>query len=56
MQPLAYWALAHWRAGHAWVLRHGKVERPGATRVEMQDAVADAALTALVAYLRESRG
>ncbi len=56
MQPLAYWALAHRRADHALWLRQGKVERPGAARVEMQDAAADAALTALVAYLRELRG
>ena len=56
MQPLAYWALAHRRADHSLWLRHGKVERPGAARVEMQDAVADAALTALVAYLKELRG
>jgi nicotinamide-nucleotide amidase len=56
LQPLAYWALAHWRASHALWLRHGKVEQPGAARVEMQDAVTDAALQALVAYLRELRG
>lgn len=56
MQPLAYWALAHWRADHALWLRHGKVEQPGAVRVEMQDVVTDAALTELIRYLRAWRG
>jgi len=32
------------------------VERPGAARVEMQEAVAAAALQALLEYLREFRG
>jgi nicotinamide-nucleotide amidase len=54
-QPQAYWALAHRRADNTWGLRRGWVEQPGATRVEMQEAVADAALTALVEYLRELR-
>jgi hypothetical protein len=31
------------------------VEQPGATRVEMQEAVAYAALAALVEYLRQLR-
>ena len=55
-EPLAHWALAHRRADQTLVLRHGLVERPGAARVEMQEAVADAALQALVAYLRALRG
>jgi nicotinamide-nucleotide amidase len=55
-QPQGYWAFAHRRADNTWVLRHGRVEQRGATRVEMQEAVADAALTALVEYLREIRG
>jgi nicotinamide-nucleotide amidase len=55
-QPQAYWALAHRRADNTWRLHHGRVEQPGATRVEMQEAVADAALIALVEYLRELRG
>ncbi|HUL55215.1 MAG TPA: CinA family protein [Opitutaceae bacterium] len=56
LQPLAHWALAHRRADQTLVLRHGLVERPGAARVEMQEAVAAAALQALLEYLREFRG
>ena len=54
--PSAYWALAHRRPGAAWVVIPGAVERPGAARVEMQEAVAAAAVAALLAYLRELRG
>ena len=53
--PLAHWALAHRRADQSLVLRHGQVERPGAARGEMQEAVAAAALQALLGYLRELR-
>jgi nicotinamide-nucleotide amidase len=55
-QPQAYWALAHRRADNTWVLHRGWVEQPGATRVEMQEAVAVAALQGLISYLRELRG
>jgi len=54
--PLAYWALAHRRADNSLLLRHGRVERPGAARVAMQEIVAEAALAALLSYLRELRG
>jgi len=54
--PVAFWALAHRRADNTLVLRHGRVEQPGATRTAMQAAVAAAALAALLAYLRELRG
>jgi len=54
-QPQAYWAFAHRRADNTWVVHRGWVEQPGATRVEMQEAMADAALTALVEYLRKLR-
>jgi nicotinamide-nucleotide amidase len=54
--PVAFWALAHRRADNTYVLRQGRVERPQAARVEMQEAVVDAALAALVSYLRELRG
>ncbi|MDD2763251.1 MAG: CinA family protein [Opitutaceae bacterium] len=54
--PLAYWALAHRRTDNSLLLRHGRVERPGATRVEMQEAVVGAALATLLSYLRELRG
>lgn len=53
--PSAYWALAHRRPDATWVIRPGAVERPGAARVEMQEAVAAAAVAALLAYLRELR-
>jgi nicotinamide-nucleotide amidase len=54
--PVAFWALAHRRAGNALVLRHGRVEAPGAARTAVQAAVAAAALAALRDYLREFRG
>jgi nicotinamide-nucleotide amidase len=54
-QPLAFWALAHRRADNTVVMHQGRVVRPGAARVEMQEAVADAALAALVSYMREIR-
>ena len=53
--PLAFWALAHRRADNTVVMHEGRVVRPGAARVEMQEAVADAALAALVSYMREIR-
>ena len=55
-QPQAYWALVHRQADNSEVVHHGWVEQPGATRVEMQEAVAAAALAALVGFLREFRG
>jgi nicotinamide-nucleotide amidase len=51
--PLAFWALAHRGADNTYVLRQGQIERPGATRIEMQEAVADAAMAALLVYLRQ---
>ncbi len=53
--PMAFWALAHRRADNTFVFRQGRVDRPLASRVEMQDAVADAALEALIGHLRELR-
>jgi nicotinamide-nucleotide amidase len=53
--PVAYWALAHRRPDNSLLLRGGSVERPGTGRVEMQAAVADAALAELIRYLREAR-
>lgn len=52
--PFAWWAIAHrGRRGRALALRTGRVECPGATRVQVQAIVADAVLAELVAYLRE---
>jgi nicotinamide-nucleotide amidase len=55
-EPFAWWALAHRRRGKFVALRTGRVECPGATRVDAQMIVADAALAELVAYLEELRG
>lgn len=58
--PFAWWAIAHVRRGggraKVVALRSGRVECPGAKRVEAQAIVADAVLAELVAYLREFRG
>jgi len=54
-EPFAWWALAHRRRGRRFVLRHGRVECPRASRTEVQSIVAETVLAELVAYLRESR-
>jgi nicotinamide-nucleotide amidase len=54
--PFAWWALAHRRRGKFVTVRNGRVECPGATRVDAQMIVADAVLAELVAYLGELRG
>ncbi len=54
--PHAWWAVALKQPGGDFLLRHGKVECPGAARTEVQARVADEALGALVAWLREVRG
>jgi nicotinamide-nucleotide amidase len=54
-QPFAWWALAHRQRGRFVALRSGRVECPGAKRVEAQMLVADAAIAELLAYLRELR-
>lgn len=51
--PFAWWALHDRRTGAE---RHGRIERPGAARVEMQEAVAETVITALIDYLRASSG
>ena len=53
--PFAWWALAHRCRGKFVTVRHGRVECPGATRVDAQMIVADAVLTELVVYLNEIR-
>lgn len=58
--PMAWWAIA-WRQKAArgreeFVCRHGRVECPGAKRIEAQAMVAEAALAELVAWVREVRG
>jgi nicotinamide-nucleotide amidase len=53
--PFAWWAIAHRRRGKAAAIRGGRVECPGATRVDVQMFVANAVLAELVAYLKEIR-
>ena len=52
-EPFAWWAVARRGARGKFSVRHGRVECPGASRVEAQTIVADAALEELVAWLRE---
>jgi nicotinamide-nucleotide amidase len=55
--PFAWWAVAHVGARRKLIaLRSGRVECPGASRVDAQQMVADAVIAELVAYLREVRG
>jgi nicotinamide-nucleotide amidase len=54
--PFAWWALAHWRRGKFIAVRSGRIECPGAKRVEAQAIVAEAVLAELVAYLEGVRG
>ncbi len=56
MVPFAWWALAHRRRGGNFVRRHGRIECPGASRLEAQTIVAEAAVAELTGYLREWRG
>ncbi len=53
--PFAWWALARRQAGSAVTIRSGRVERAGLSRVEMQSAVAEAAVDELVSWMRELR-
>jgi nicotinamide-nucleotide amidase len=55
-EPFAWWALAHVRRGRVVAQRSGRVECPGASRLETQMIVAAAALTELADYLRQIRG
>jgi nicotinamide-nucleotide amidase len=68
--PMAWWAVARRAgpigarasgaaaddAGDGWIFKTGRVEFPGATRIEAQERAAAAALAALVAELRTIRG
>lgn len=53
--PCAWWALAKRGTRGKFTLIHGRIECPGASRVETQAIVADAALAELSAWLRELR-
>ncbi len=54
-EPFAYWALAHRRRGRWVAVRSGRVECPGATRIDAQRFVAEAVMAELVGYLRAWR-
>ncbi len=55
--PFAWWALAHRHHGRGKfvAVRSGRIECPGATRLDVQMMVAEAVITELVAYLRAWR-
>jgi nicotinamide-nucleotide amidase len=55
MHPMAFWALARRCNGNTYALQQGRIELPRASRIEMQEAVADAALMALLSHLRDIR-
>jgi len=54
-QPFAWWAIAHRKRGR-FTLRHGRIDCPGARRIEVQAIVAAATLAELVSFIRELRG
>lgn len=54
--PFAWWAVALRDSARAeWRQCHGRIECPGASRVDAQTMVADAAFGELTAFLRECR-
>lgn len=53
--PHAWWAIAHRVARRIRVVGSGRVECPGATRVDAQVFTAEAVLVELVEYLRRRR-
>lgn len=53
--PFAWWAIAHRRQRRTVTVRSGRVECPGAKRIDAQTIIADAVLAELVAYLRAWR-
>ena len=55
-QPYAWWALVHAPAVGPRVVRSGRVDCPGAARVQVQEKVAEAVVAELVKYLRGIRG
>jgi len=49
--PLAWWGVARRGAAGAFAVHSGRVDCPGASRAEVQDAVADAAWAALLKWV-----
>lgn len=54
--PFAWWALVHRWRGRFVAERSGRVECPGASRIEAQSMVSAAVVAELEAYLRAWRG
>jgi nicotinamide-nucleotide amidase len=54
-EPFAWWAVAR-RQGANFLVKSGRVDCPGASRIDVQERVAEAAIGALVVFLREIRG
>lgn len=52
--PFAWWAVTV-QGGGLFALKRGRVECPGASRVEAQQLIADATIAELIAVLREVR-
>jgi nicotinamide-nucleotide amidase len=53
--PFAWWAIAHRRRGRLVVVRSGRVECPGGTRIDVQRIVAEAVLAELIDYVETWR-
>lgn len=56
VQPFAWWALVHELGGGRRTVRSGRIDRPGATRTQVQEKVAEVVIAELVDYLRQLRG
>lgn len=54
-QPFAWWGLARRREDESFALLSRRVEFPGAPRTQVQEEVAEAAMTALIECLRGLR-
>jgi nicotinamide-nucleotide amidase len=50
-EPFAFWALAQVRNGAPTVVKHGRIDCGGSSRVQAQQHVADTVLSELVSYL-----
>lgn len=55
-QPFAWWALVHELGAGRQAVHCGRVDCPGAKRVQVQDKVAEMVVAELVKYLRELGG
>ena len=56
VQPFAWWALVHELGGGHRTVRSGRIDRPGSSRTQVQEKVAEVVLAELVDYLRTLRG